>query len=450
MTIALLGTPTARLTEIAAALQQEDLRVVVVPLAPKLAVPTSTEQAVLVCPQGGVLTIGEDIRRIRLELPQTIQLLLCTFQLTAQDRSLLRQCGATCIVSPHEWDSKHVVERILGELILAGRIKPLAHGALLGATRPMRELYENMEMVATLNNSILISGETGTGKELVAKELHNFSGRQRYLPANFAAINKGAFESELFGHKRGAFTGAVTDRDGLLLAGGDGTVFLDEIGELDLSIQVKLLRALEYKLIKRIGEDFERKIQARILMATNRDLDQACKEGAFRHDLYWRIKSISLTLPPLRDRKADIPLLVRQFVASFNKENNRHLQIPDGALDCLFEYDWPGNVRELRNVIEDAAVFAKNSVNISSIRLQEYINQRSASTSERAEITNNAITFDPLKDTWEAVYKRIQKKYVQSLLKATNGNKSRAAAFAGMTRPHFSKLCSRLDLNTEE
>jgi transcriptional regulator with GAF, ATPase, and Fis domain len=449
MTIALFGAATVRLAEISAALQQEGLSVVVVPMGQKPSVPTALDRAILVCPQGGILTIGEEIRRVRSALPQTIQLLLCTFQITAEDRSLLQQCGANGIVSPQGWDSKHAAERILGELILAGEVKPITHGELLGATRPMQRLYENMQMLATLNNSILISGETGTGKELVAKELHNFSGRQRYLPANFAAISNGTFESELFGHKRGAFTGAVTDRDGLLLASGDGTVFLDEIGELDMSIQVKLLRAIEYKLIKRMGEDFERKVQARILMATNRDLDQACKEGTFRPDLYWRIKSITLTLPPLRERKADIPLLVHHFVAAFNKENNRHLQIPDGALDCLFEYDWPGNVRELKNVIEDAAAFARNSVSISSIRLQEYINQRIAITTERVDAPNNAISFDPLKDTWEEVYKRIQKKYVQSLLKATKGNKSKAATLAGMTRPHFSKLCSQLGLNTE-
>lgn len=197
-----------------------------------------------------------------------------------------------------------------------------------------------------------------------------------------------------------------------------------------------------------MGEDFERKIQARILMATNRDLEKACKDGTFLLDLYWRIRSLTLTLPPLRVRKADIPLLVHHFLDSFNKENKKQLTVPDGALDCLFEYDWPGNVRELRNVIEDAAAFTKSSASISSIRLREYVNQRTAHQPDSQ--MNNAISFDPLKDTWEIIYKRMQRKYIQTLLQTTNGNKSKAAKLAGMTRPHFSKLCGQLGLGDGE
>ena len=448
MAIGLFGTTRVELDEIAAELRHEGLTVVTIPSAKKPVVPTFLELAVLICPLGGVLTIGEEVRRVRSELTQTIQLLLCTFQLSVEDRALLHQCGATCIVSPQSWNSKHVGERILSELILAGKVKTANHGALLGATRLMRELHENMQKLATLSTSILIGGETGTGKEVLAREIHNSSGRKKYLAANFAAINNGTFESELFGHKRGAFTGAVTDRNGLLLAAENGTVFLDEIGGLDVSVQVKLLRAIEYKLIKRMGEDSEKEIHARILMATNRDLDKACNEGTFLRDLYWRINNLTLTLPPLRKRKADIPLLVRHFVDSFSKENDKKLSVSDSAgLDCLFEYDWPGNVRELKNVIEDAAAFAGSSASISSIRLREYINQRTIP--QRDPVMDNSISFDPLTDTWDAVCKRTQRKYVQVLLQMTKGNKSKAARLAGMTRPHFSKLCSQLGLKIE-
>jgi len=203
----------------------------------------------------------------------------------------------------------------------------------------------------------LILGETGSGKELVAQELHKLSHRtDKFIPINCPEIDKELLSSELFGHVKGAFTSAVQSRKGLFVAAGQGTIFLDEIGELELTVQSKLLRVLEDHRVRPIGANESEVVNARILMATNRNLEQACQEKSFRVDLYHRMKGLTLNLPPLRERKIDLPLLVHHFVNAYGQEHDVKLKIPDGALDCLFNYDWPGNVRELRAVIWKAAV----------------------------------------------------------------------------------------------
>jgi DNA-binding NtrC family response regulator len=226
------------------------------------------------------------------------------------------------------------------------------------------EIFDLVRTVAKSNSTVLIQGESGTGKELLARAIHEESPRREapFISVSCASLTETLLESELFGYEKGAFTGADSLKRGKLELAQDGTLFLDEIGDISLKLQMDLLRVLEQKEFRRVGGSGLITITSRILAATNRDLKKAIEEGKFRNDLYYRLNVISITLPPLRDRKEDIPLLVEHFIDRFNIEMDRKVEgVSDGALRALMEYDWPGNARELRNVIERAMVVAKDT-----------------------------------------------------------------------------------------
>lgn len=444
MNVVLIATESIEVEAVALSLRREGIRVTTQRFdtpKPNLSFAPDISQAVLILPERAVIPVGDKTRQVSKALPSGAALLLCTAQVSAGDRAKLRQCGATVIVSPAAWSAPKIAERILAELILAGAIQPVSDGSLRGATRQMRELYEQMRILAPLAEPILILGETGTGKELVAQELHNLSQRpDKLIPVNCPEIDKELLSSELFGHVKGAFTNAVQSRKGLFVAAGRGTIFLDEIGELELNLQAKLLRVLEDHSVRPVGANNWEGVNARIIMATNRDLEQACQEKSFRLDLYHRMKGFTLSLPPLRERKGDLPLLVQHFVNAYSHEYGTNLKIPDGALDCLFGYDWPGNVRELRAVIWKAAAFADSNGNLSSIVLNESLTSRTASR------VDNTIAFDPLIDTWQSVRQRTQKVYFRAVLEATEGNITAAAKLAGIGRTQFYEYKEKLEL----
>ena len=232
-------------------------------------------------------------------------------------------------------------------------------GKLIGQSRAMEALFRQMDLVAAARSNVLINGESGTGKELVANALHDHSPRQdkRFLPINCAAIPAEILESELFGHEKGAFTGASARKVGKFELADGGTLFLDEIGELPLDMQVKLLRVLEQREFMRVGGTETIHVDIRLVAATNRDLEAAVAEGTFRNDLYYRLKVVTLTIPPLRERREDVPLLIRHFLDRFAEENGREgLRIGPHAMRALCEGRWEGNVRELKNVIESLVV----------------------------------------------------------------------------------------------
>ncbi|MDZ7373457.1 MAG: sigma-54 dependent transcriptional regulator [candidate division KSB1 bacterium] len=233
---------------------------------------------------------------------------------------------------------------------------------LVGRSRPMLQLYETIEQVAPTDISVLIIGESGSGKELVARAIHGLSHR-RYGPliiVNCGAIPEGIIESELFGHERGAFTGAVGTRKGYFEAADGGTIFLDEIGEMPLSTQVKVLRVLEGKEFMRVGSTQVRRVDVRVIAATNRDLWERVEQGEFREDLYYRLNAVTIRVPPLRERPEDIPLLVRKFTHDFCRQNRIEFEgFTDGAMRLLQEYPWPGNVRELKNLVESVIVLER-------------------------------------------------------------------------------------------
>lgn len=231
---------------------------------------------------------------------------------------------------------------------------------LVGASAPMLALYELIERVAPTDVPVLVLGETGTGKELVARALHAYSRRRRkaFFAVNCAAVPAQLLESELFGHRRGSFTGAIADREGHFVAADGGTVFLDEIGDMPLEMQAKLLRVLQDGEVRPVGSNQVRRVDVRVVAATHRDLEALCAERRFRQDLLFRLNVVTLRLPPLRERAGDVAPLARHFLRRIGAELGRPLELDPGALAALEAWSWPGNVRELENELRRAAVFS--------------------------------------------------------------------------------------------
>lgn len=251
-------------------------------------------------------------------------------------------------------------------LLLRDKVRRLGtFGKLNGSTPKMKEVFRQIEIIAPSSAPVLITGESGTGKELVARAIHQNSKRtgKAYIPVNCAAIPETLLESELFGHEKGAFTGAVQRKEGCFEMAHNGTLFLDEIGEMNADLQTKLLRVLEDGRFRRLGGTQEVQVDVRVVAATNRNLEESVEEGSFREDLYYRLNVFNIMVPPLRERSEDIALLIQNFIEEFNVKNDRNVKgISREALRILKNYSFPGNVRELKNVIERAVIVSTNDV----------------------------------------------------------------------------------------
>ena len=319
---------------------------------------------------------------------------------------------------------------------------------IIGRSPQMQAVYQMIETVAATTSTILITGESGTGKELVARAIHNMSNR---AGAPFVSINCGAFtetllESELFGYMKGSFTGAVSNRKGLFEAAEGGTIFLDEIGETTPAMQVKLLRVLQERSIRRVGGIEEIPVDVRVIAATNRDLAQMVEDGTFRNDLFYRISVIPIEMPPLRSRRADIPDLVRHFLEKYSAAASRPtLEISEEAMRYLESYDWPGNVRELENTIERAVALEPDALPESTAawrtqarspgmpdrRLKpEWLPERILKYKPR-NITDIDLPEDGL--DLEAYLSQLEKDYIIRALQRTGGNQTRAAEILNMS-----------------
>ena len=241
---------------------------------------------------------------------------------------------------------------------------------IVGACAPMEALFDRIERVAPAKVSALIEGETGTGKELVARALHEHGARptKPFFAVNCAAIASNLLESELFGHKRGSFTGAVQDREGHFVAADRGTVFLDEIGDMPLEMQAKLLRVLQDGEVRAVGSNETRRVDVRVVAATNHDLQALCAAGEFREDLYYRLNVITLEVPPLRERSGDVVHLVAHFCALLGEELGKEVTVAEEAITVLEAYGWPGNVRELENELRRAAVLSSGAIVAADLR----------------------------------------------------------------------------------
>jgi two-component system response regulator HydG len=392
--------------------------------------PTTDSTYFLILEEQDLVKIGETTNRVRGVLGKKPVLILCIP--LPVERSALLNLGANDIITPAVMSSHHIAERILAKLISDELIHPYRCGSLYGATKQMRDLYAHIERLAPLDDPLLILGEMGTGKELVAREVHNHGARADvYIAVNCAELSPELLGSELFGHEKGAFTNAIQTRKGLLAEAGKGTIFLDEIGDLDLQAQAKLLRVLEEKKIRRVGANHWEDITARILLATNRNLEEECQAGRFRPDLFERIRGFTLMLPPLRERKGDIPLLAKHFAAAYGQEYKCQLELPPGATDILFRYEWPGNVRELRSAVRKAAAYADKGGSISSLILQETIRGR------KAPQQKNTVEFDPSTDTWRDVQRITQAAYFKAILVEAKGNKDIAIKLSGLSKSQF-------------
>ncbi len=293
----------------------------------------------------------------------------------------------------------------------------------------MKKIDAIVRQVAGTDTTVLITGESGTGKELIARALHSGSSRrgQPFVPVNCAAIPEELLESELFGHVRGAFTGARNARAGMFQLADGGTIFLDEIGDMPFLLQAKLLRVLQDRQIRPVGSDRAQKIDVRVIAATNKNLEKAVEKGAFREDLFYRLQVIPIHVPPLRARRSDIPLLLQHFLEKTNRKYARCIQLTPEAMVHLWEYDWPGNVRELENIIERLVVLSETGA----------IGVEHLPSSIRAFISEKKIptpTLDGGDLNLQRAVELFESRLIDEALRRTNGNRSAAAQMLGVKR----------------
>jgi DNA-binding NtrC family response regulator len=310
-------------------------------------------------------------------------------------------------------------------------------GDILGRSAPMREVFDVIEHVAPTHIDVLITGETGTGKELVARSIHRLSGRRerRFVPVDCSAIPEDLLESEFFGHERGSFTGAHSRSMGLLEFAEQGTFFLDELGQLPLKLQAKLLRALQERRVRRVGGTEEIPVDVRVLAATSLDLEEEVRSGRFRSDLLYRIDVAHIHLPPLRERLEDIPLLVEHFARQYACEMGREpLMVEEQALEVLCDYAWPGNVRQLQNVMKRAIAMGRRD----TIGCHDLPDELLTNTVTRS--TGRLPGFFELREQHLASF---EKDFLERMLRTCHGNVSEAAGGADLPRGTFYRLIKR-------
>jgi two-component system response regulator HupR/HoxA len=310
------------------------------------------------------------------------------------------------------------------------------HG-IIGASPTMQELYQLLDRIASSDATVLIQGENGTGKELVARAIHVRSDRsgRKFVVTNCSAFNDNLLDSELFGHKRGAFTGAVVDKPGLFEIADTSTFFLDEIGDMSPSLQVKVLRVLQEGTFNRVGDTETRKVDVRIIAATNRDLAAMVAAGRFREDLYYRIHVLSVVLPALRDRRDDVPLLIEHFLARHRRQRPKRL-----APECaarMDAYPWPGNVRELENEIERLVVLAGDSPTIGADLLSPRIRQWEPSAEPERPIDPGSLP---------AAVEALERRMIGAAMRRHGGNKTRAAEELKVSRRNLIRLVQKYEL----
>ena len=335
-----------------------------------------------------------------------------------ESKALLEQVAQALRVSPHH--PNHQQEN------------DTWRASIISGSQQMQSLLAQAKLVAESDASVLIQGESGTGKELLAQSIHHASPRREhpFVAINCAAIPEALLESELFGHKKGAFTGATRDHQGLFQTADGGTLFLDEIGDMPMSIQAKLLRALQERMIRPVGASTQAPINVRVICATHKNLILEMQEHRFREDLYYRINVVSLEIPPLAKRREDIPLLANHFLAVLNKKYHKNINgFAPEAFELLISAPWPGNVRQLQNIMEQVVVLSTTPIITSGLverALQDNI--------------SSIITFD-------AARKNFEQQYLINLLKATQGNVTQAARIADRNRTEFYKILDRHHIN---
>ncbi len=392
-----------------------------------------------------------DVAVIDIKMPGGIQLLRTAIRLTPplpviiftsystvkQAIQAMRQGAVDYVVKPV--DANDLVTAVHRALERKRMIGPASaeqvevktgFGELLGTSRAMQALFDQIRRAAPFKSTVLISGESGTGKELVAGAIHSLSAMRDgpFIALNCSALPVELAESELFGHEKGSFTGATQTQPGLIEAANDGTLFLDEIGDLEMQMQTKLLRVLEEQKVRRLGATRMMDINVRFVAASNVNLPDAVKRGRFREDLYYRLNVIHISVPPLSQRKSDIPFLVRTFVERFAEQNGiPSVEIADRCLDRIARYDWPGNVRELKNAAERLAIYAADRT--TEVGEKEIETILSSDLGKPAEVgsTTRAEDFEP------RTLAEVEKEMILNSLLHTEGNRTQAAQILGIS-----------------
>jgi two-component system response regulator PilR (NtrC family) len=320
--------------------------------------------------------------------------------------------------------------------------------SMVGNSEPMHRIYDLVRRVSQTPTNILVTGESGTGKEVVAKAIH-YNGPLKdkpFVTINCGAIPENLMESEMFGHKKGSFTGAVVDKSGLFEVADGGTLFLDEVGELPVTIQVKLLRAIQERVIRRVGATDDIKVDVRIIAATNRDLEKMVADGTFRQDLFYRLNVINIKMPPLRERREDIPLLANHFLKKYNDRLSKKIGgISQEAMEALMKYEYPGNVRELENIIE-RTVALEGGATILPESLPPFVNTpsgRKLASSHEIEITEDGVDLDK-------VLGQIEKELILKAIHASGGVKKKAAKLLKITFRSMRYRVEKYNLGTME
>jgi two-component system response regulator PilR (NtrC family) len=390
------------------------------------------------------------LKEIKTRKPDVEVLVITAFATTETAIEALKLGAYDYITKPFQVDEIRVVvqralerQRLLRENLrmraeLTGRYD---YGNLVGKSTRMQEVYRLIEQVAPTRSNVLVTGESGTGKELVARALHLRSTRadQAFVPIDCASIPAQLMESELFGFIKGAFTGAATDRQGLFELADGGTVFLDEIAEVPASVQVKLLRVLQERSIKRLGEGRDRPVDVRLVAATNRDIDEEVRQGTFREDLFFRLNVIRIHLPPLRERREDIPELTRHFIKKVSKEEGHAEPIVlTEALEELGNYDFPGNVRELLNLVERAVALSSGRP-VGPEVFRQHLHQGAEPFPASADLPEEGVDL-------EEVMASVERKLLEQALRRANGVKKEAARLLGISFRSFRYRLMKHDL----
>ena len=392
----------------------------------------------------------EMLARVRELSPQTPVIMLTAFATVESAVAAVKAGAFDYLPKPFTLDQLRVaVERALGQRRLALENLRLreqlqetyAFENIVGRSAAMAQVFELVRKAARSEASILIIGESGTGKELIARAIHANSPRaaEAFVAVDCASLPENLLESELFGHEKGSFTGALAAKQGLMEVAHHGTLFLDEIGELPAGLQVKLLRALQERQIRRVGGTKQIDVDIRLVSATNRDLRDLASKGTFREELYYRINVIAVALPPLRSRKGDVALLAHTFLKKYGLNHATLRGFDPEALAALEAYSWPGNVREVQNIIERACALAEGET-VTLQDLPEHIRQSQSAVGQALPRLDTSFSLKEAREKWLG---QLETAYVKDLLQRHDGNVSQAARAAGIDRKTFHRLLSK-------
>ena len=380
----------------------------------------------------------ELLEKVKTEYPETIVIIITAYGSIESAVKAMQMGASDYLLKPFKPDFLSLVTEKVAQQVklstefnyLKGRLDKISRfDNIIGQSPAMEKIFELIPEVAQSNSSVLLTGETGTGKELVAKAIHAKSPRSHFpfIPINCGAIPDSLLESELFGHQKGAFTGATHSRKGFLEIVGGGTLFLDEIGDVSAKMQIDLLRVLEEKKITRIGNCNPVAVDFRLISATRRDLEQEIAAGDFREDFFYRINVITIHIPPLRERKEDIPLLIAHFLEKYSHETTKRVDhVSRDTIDCLTAYEWPGNVRELENAIERAVVLSKSRT--LDTRDFGFLQSKPGVPSKTMSLRD------------------MEKHYIQRILKECGWNVTRAAKMLSINRVTLHKKIKRFQM----